>query len=777
MLRRYCIGASAAILLALAAPVFAGSSFTVHHIQIDGLQRISGNTVMAEMPLHVGETYTPEEGNEIVTKLFETGFFSNVQLSREGNTLIVNVVERPTINSITITGNKAIKAHELKPVLKKLGIVVGDTYNPSDLHSIVLGLQQQYALLGRAGAIVTPHVTKLSRNRVAIHIVVQEGKASIVRGIEITGNHAFSERELRDQFKLTTPSIFTWFNHNDRYSKMRLNEDLQNLQNFYYDHGRLDFRVLSHSVSQLPNERGVIIHVNIVEGPVYHLSGYKLNDPKLPAKLAPKIKTMMASELTTGSVFSREKVISLSEQVGNYLADRGYAFPVINPEPVIDHTAHTVFLTYNIQSGQRVYVRKIHIIGNTRTSGIVVRTQLRQMEGAPYSLKDVKESKRRIENLSYLNHVEVTSKPVLGKNNQVDLDYHVHEVNAGRASVQAGYSDVDGFLYGASVSEPNFMGSGKYVSVGFQRSEYTSSYSFSYNNPFYTTTGVSRGFSIYYNHTTPGNVSLESYDMDDYGASMTYGIPISEYDQVSIGGGYDNIAISGATAGSVSPSVTNFLNAYQSPYNQLKIITGLSHVTLDRAIFPNKGNEQNLSGTFGVSAYKSSLGYYQLGYDGRVYFPLPFHFDLNPHLTLGYGNGYGNCNQLPFFDNYYAGGLQTLPGYTANTLGPKNPYDTSQALGGNVQVLTGINFILPDFISHKVRTAFLLDAGNIFQTNHTPGVSYENISLDNLRATAGIMVSWWSPLGAPLDFSLAWPLNQKPGDQTSIFGFSFGAAL
>ncbi|HLB57016.1 MAG TPA: outer membrane protein assembly factor BamA [Coxiellaceae bacterium] len=763
-------------LLFLSCTAFADSSFIVQHIQIQGLQRISQNTVMAEMPLHVGDTYTTAEGNKIIAKLFKTGFFSNVQLMQSNNTLVVKVTERPTIDSIIITGNKAIKAHELKPVLKNLGIVVGDTFNPSDLNAIVLGLQQQYAMLGHAGAVVTPHVTPLSRNRVAIHIIVQEGKASIIHLIHITGNHAFSEHELLDQFKLTTPSIFTWFNHNDRYSEMRLDEDLQSLQNFYFNHGYLDFRIVSHNVRQLAKKNGVAINVVVFEGPVYHISGYQLLDPQMPSSMAPTVREMLTS-LKTGAVFSRQDIIDLNEKIGNYLADNGYAFPVINPAPNINHVTHKVFLIYNIQAGQRVYVRKIHITGNTRTSGIVVRTQLRQMEGAPYSLKNVKESKRNIQMLSYLNHVSVTTKPVPGKNNQVDLDYHVHEVNAGRASVQAGYSDVQGFLYGANVSEPNFLGSGKYVSIGFTNSEYSSSYSFSYNNPFYTMSGMSRGFSVYYNHTTPGNVNLEPYTMDDLGTSISYGLPLSEYDRLNFGGGYDNISIGNVTPGLVSPSVTDFLSTNPSPYNQLKVNLGISHVTLNRAIFATRGNEQDISGTLGISAYHQSLGFYQIGYDGHAYYPLFWGFILDPHVTLGYGNGYGNTNQLPFFNNYYAGGLQSLPGYTANTLGPKNPYNTTQGLGGNVETLAGLNFILPDFISHKVRTAFLLDAGNIFQTHQVTGVTYEHISLDDLRVTAGIMVSWWSPLGAPLDFSLGFPLNQKPGDQLSPFAFSFGAAI
>ncbi|OGT34096.1 MAG: outer membrane protein assembly factor BamA [Gammaproteobacteria bacterium RIFCSPHIGHO2_02_FULL_39_13] len=763
-----------AVALSLSAPVFA-TPFVVHHIQVQGLQRVSSATVMHAIPLHVGETYNAEEGNRIIAALFHTGFFSDVRLKRVDDTLVVNVVERPTIDSVSITGNKSIKATQLKPVLKKLGIVVGYTFDPSELHSIVLGLQQQYQLMGRSAAVVIPEVKQLSRNRVAIHIVIKEGIASIVRGIHFSGNHAFSDRELRDQFKLTTPSIFTWFNHNDRYSSMRLDADLQNLQNFYFNHGYLDFHVVSHTVKQLA-KGGIEIYLQVSEGQVYYISGYQLATEKLPSALSPKVHDIL-SELKTGAVFSRQQILDINEKLGNYLADNGYAFPQINPVPTVDHVNHKVYITYHISSGHRVYVRHVHIIGNTRTSGLVVRTQMRQMEGGLYSLKNVNESKRLIKNLGYLDHVEVTSKPVANKNNQVDLDYHVHEVNAGRASVNAGYSDVDGFLYGASVSEPNFMGSGKYVSVGFTRSEYTSNYGITYNNPFFTTSGISQGYNVYYSHTTPENVNLEPYTMDDYGLSTTYGIPISEYDQFTLGGGYDHIAISDVNNALVSPSVTQFLSSNPSPYNQLKVITGVSHATLDRAIFAKAGNEQDVGLTLGAPVYDSSLGYYQATYSGRWYAPLFYGFILNPHMTVGYGNGYGNTHQFPFFNNFYAGGLQTLPGYTANTLGPKNPANTQQAIGGNVQTLAGLNFILPDFINHKVRTALILDAGNIFQTNHVPGISYESISLNNLRVTTGIMVSWWSPLGAPLDFSLAVPLNKKPGDQLSIFGFSFGAAI
>lgn len=775
MLRRFYAPLFLAAFLLFSTAVFADDSFTVQHIQIDGLQRVSQSAVMNAMPIHVGQQYTSNSGNEVIASLFHTGFFSDVQLSREGNTLVVHVVERPTINAINITGNKEIKADQLKPVLKQLGIQVGNTFDPSELHSIVAGLQQEYAMLGHADAVVTPTVKSLPRNRVEINILIQEGKPLIVRGVEFTGNHDYSARRLRDTFKLTTPSIFTWFNHNDRYSDFRLDQDLQSLQNFYYDRGYLEFQIVSHTTTHVSN--GVIIHVTVSEGPQYRIAGYTLVAPKVPAKFLPKVNNYL-KQLKVGAIFSKSKVAALNQKIGNYLADNGYAFPVINSIPTLDHQAHRVLLNYTISSGKRVYVRYVNIIGNSRTTGMAIRSQMRQLEGAPYSLNNINESKRLIRNLGYLDKIDVSTIPVPGSNNQVDLDYHVHEVSAGRASVQAGYSDVDGFLYGASVSEPNFLGSGRYTSVGFQRSQYTSTYGISYNNPFYTATGISRGFSIYYNHTTPGNVNLESYTMNDYGGTMNYGIPISEFDQMTLGGGYDNISINNVNPQTISPSVVDFLNQNPSPYNQFKLTSGISHNTLDRAIFPTDGNQQGVNATLGVPVVSSSLAYYQLVYTGAWYFPVGDGFIIRPNLTLGYGGGYGSTGEMmPFFTNFYAGGIQTLPGYQANTLGPKNPNDTSQALGGNVETLGGLNFILPEFISSKVRTSLFVDAGNIFQTDEISGISYESIGIQNLRVTTGIMVSWWSPLGAPLDFSLGFPLNKKPGDQLSPFGFSFGAAI
>lgn len=753
-------------------PAFSATNFIVRHIEVQGIQRVTESTVLSYLPVHVGQQFKVQQSSSIIQALYKTGFFSDVQLSRRGNTLIVFLAERPTIGLVQVVGNKAISKKQLQPVLKKLGIVEGQFYDSSKLNAIVQGLQQEYDMLGHYAATVNPQVIPKVRNRVAILIRIKEGPIAKIRTIQIKGNQVFSRRQLLKNFTLTTTGLLSWYTHHNRYSKTQLEKNLQQLQFFYYDHGYLHFRVVSQQVKMTPDRKGVAITVYVYEGPVYRISGYRVagqfaHDPVI---------AHLVSSIKTGEVFSRKKVMDINNKIAKYFANQGYAFPYINPAPTMDDKNHQVFLTYQIKLGSRVYVRKVNIVGNARTKDSVIRSQVRQMEASLYSLKKVNESKRRIANLGYLNKVKVSTLPVPGHPDQVDLTYHVNEVNAGRASVRGGYSDVDGFLYGASISEPNFMGTGKYVSLGFQKSAYSGQYNFSYTNPFYTTNGVSRSFSVYYNHTTPGKVNLDPYTMDDYGGTLSYGIPVSEYDSLSVGFGYDHVAIGNVNNIFVSPSVTGFLAIHPSPFNQFKLLLGWGRQTLDRAIFPTMGSAQGVSLTVGAPVLKSSLGFYQAAYTAKWYFPLGYGFVVHPHAVLGYGAGFGRSSVLPFFNNFYGGGISSLPGFEANTLGPKNPRDVTTALGGNVEIIGGINLIFPNPISQKVRTSLILGVGNIFQTYRTPGVTYEGVALKNLRVSTGLMVSWWSPLGV-IDFSFAVPLRKKAGDQLGFFGFSFGASL
>ncbi len=765
--------------LALVAVCFTASAheFIVRNIVIQGNQRISTGTVFSYLPIHPGQTYTGEEGDAIITKLYNTGLFDNVSLAQEGDTLIVTVKERPTIGYLNITGNKIIKTKQLYTVLKKIELVEGGVYDSTKLKQVKLGLESQYSELGHQIAIVNTSVEPKPNNQVALYITVTEGPIAKVHKISFKGNTRFSQRRLRDTFQLTTPGIFTILNHHDRFSEMQLQKDLDALRNFYYDHGYLKFKILAQDVNYTPNHKKVDVVITFSEGPVYRISGYQISEKDAYIN---SVKPLI--DLKNGAVFSRQKIINVTTKIANFFADRGYAFPKVDPVPVLNDANQTVFINFDISIGNRIYVRQLNISGNTQTSDRVVRSDLRQMEAGVYSRSKIEESKRRIQNdMPYLTDLNVTTAPVAGHPDQVDLDYQVKETNAGRASVQGGYSDVEGFIYGASVSEPNFMGSGRFVSLGFTRSAFSSQYSFGYNNPFYTIDGVSRGFNIYYTNTTPGKVNLESYTMSDFGANIRYGVPITEFDTLSLGAGYDHIDITNVDLANISPSVSTFLANHPSPYNQLNATTGFTHQSLDRAIFPQNGNLQQINLTVGPPLGTESLGYYTTTYTGKWFWEFGRSgFVFEPHAMLGYGNGFGSTGVLPFFDNFYGGGLGTLPGFSPNSLGPKNPNDISQAMGGNVEMFAGVNLFAPTFLSDRVRVGAIFNVGNVFDTNHvnsTPQTQYEAVNPADLRMAAGVMVSWWWPLGAPIDFSLAFPLNKKPNDQTEIFGFSMGGSL
>lgn len=760
------------------------NNFVVRHIEIEGIQRITPDTVRSYLPIHEGETYTLEKGDAIIAALYKTGFFTNVQLSQRGDSLIVHLQERPTISIIHITGNRAIETDKLRPILKKLDIVEGNTFDYVKVNEIVQGLEQQYATMGYRAAKVYTHVVPESRNRVALYITVDEGTIAKVHSIRFIGNHAFSERVLRHQFKLTKRSIFTLFNHRDRYSPERLEDDLQNLTKFYLNHGYLRFRVVAQQANLTPDNEHVNIIITVDEGPLYRVSGFTIKGQTFgfDQQLYPLVL------LKTGDPFSRQRVLDSNKAIGDFMADRGYAFANVSIAPNINDTDHTVYITFNVTPGNRVYVRRLNFFGNQRTNEVVLRREMRQFEGGTYSLSRVEESKRRLQLLGYLDDINVSTQPVPGTIDQVDLNYHIKEVSAGRASLQGGYSDVYGFLYGASVSEPNFMGSGKYVSLGFQNSQYSEYYAFTYNNPYYTPGGMSRGFSVYYSHTKPNpSFNLQSYIMDGYGIDVTYGIPISERNSIGFGYGYENVAISQVNPAIAAPSVLAFLgnNSLGNPntgaiYNQFKVTGGWTYNGLDRAIFPTKGFYTGLGTEIGVPIVQSSIGYYTATSVTKYYQPLFSGFIFNLLGTVAWGDGLGN-NQLPFYKNFYTGGIGSVPAYSPNSLGPKNTRNSAASIGGNLEMVFGAHLILPSFIP-KIRTAIVLDAGNVFQVPKFPGdvppqiIQNNNVSLANLRPSLGGAVEWWSPMG-PIDLSLAYPFNSQTGDSFQPFQFTFGVSL
>ena len=796
------------ILIAFFIPSsFADNGFIVRHIDVTGLQRISLSTVRSYMPIHEGERLTSSKSNAIVAALYKTGFFDDVRLARRGSALIVQVKERPIISLIRITGNKAISSKKLIPVLKSLGIAEGLVYDPMKVNELAQGLQEQYGKLGYHIATVTTHVTKESRNRIVLYIAVDEGTIAVVRSIHIIGNHAFTERKLKKQFKLTTPGLFTWIHHHDRYSEVKLEADLQSLASFYLNHGYLRFRIISKRVTMAPDHRGVYIVVTVYEGPLYRISSINI----IGETFGKQQELYKLIPFKSGSIFSRKQIIDTNTALGNYMGNFGYAFANVSVAPSVDDTHHLVGVTFRVTPGARVYVRRINFFGNQRTNQVVLRREIRQFEGASYSLSKVQLSKRRLQLLPFFSDVSVTPQPVQGKIDEVDLNYHVKEVAAGRASIQGGYSDYYGFLYGASITEPNFMGTGKYVSLGFQNSQYYDNYNFTYNNPYYTESGISRGFTVYYSHVRPNpQFNLESYLLDGYGIDVNYGLPVSERNTFGLGYGFEHVAISKINPLIAAPSLLAFLgiqpvNAGPCPgpncalggrsYSQFKATLGWSYNGLDRYIFPRKGFYNGVNVELGAPIVKSSIGYFTTTDTARFYQPIGAGFIINLLGTVAYGNGLSD-NPLPFYKNFYAGGINSIPAFAPNALGPLNRYNSEASIGGNLELIFGAHLVLPDFISEKVRTAIVFDAGNVFQVPRFPAdiavparnptdslylttpqvIEDDKVSINNLRPSLGLSVAWYSPLG-PIDVSIAFPLNKRLGDNTQMFQFTFGTSL
>ena len=763
-------------------------SFTVHSIQIQGLQRISADTVRSYLPIHEKQEYTVKKGQQILQSLYQTGFFENVCLTRFSDVLVVTVKERPIISLIRFSGNKAINIKKLQPILNKLNILAGQPYDPVGLRRIEIWLEQQYGVIGYNAAIVSTRVTKEAHNRVMLYVHINEGNIVTVGSIQFLGNHDFSIKTLRQQFKLTTSNFFTWISHRDYYSQIKFEADLQSLSEFYLNHGYLHFHIVSKNKRWSPDKKKVYITIYLVEGPIYRLNGYTINGKiyKYRKKLCQLIS------LKSGDIFSRQVIINTSKVISDFLSDKGYAFVRVNLVPMVDNQRNLVYLIFNITSGKQFYVRRINFFGNQRTDQEVLRREMSQYEESLYSLSKIEESRRRLELLGYLSDIIFTLKSIPDLPYQIDLDCHVQEVATGRMSLQGGYSNAYGFLYGASISEPNFIGTGRYISIEFQNNQYQQNYSFIYNNPYYKIWGLQRGFSIYYSHIKSNKrFNLSSYIKDGYGSDITYTYPVSEWNSIGFSYGFEHIKISKVEPAIAAPSVLDFLgttNGIQNTsrdYNQFKLVGSWLYNDLDRMILTTKGLYTGIALEIDVPMLKSSLGYYLATYSLKYYQPLRHGFILNLLATIGYGSGFNRNNRLPFFKNFYAGGIGSIPAFSPNSLGPKNRYNSFSAIGGNLKTIFGFHLIFPKFISEKVRTALVFDVGNVFQVPRFPGdiaAAHPQIIQDdrffpkNLRPSIGFAVEWYTPL-APIDLTLAFPLDHRLGDNCQAFQFSLGLSL
>ena len=731
-------------------------------IKIIGLERITRDTVIHYLPVKNGHIDT-EKTAEILRVLYATDFFSDVRIAFVQNNLVITVVENPVIGLLRISGNKEINDKKLREVLTVAGLTEGRVFSDAVLASIKQALLSEYQNQSYYNVSVMANTQKESRNRILINIKISEGKIAKINKIIITGNKQFSSHRLLKEIKLSSSGLFTFFTGSDHYSEMKLNEDLESLRNFYLDKGYLQFHVDAQKidfpkVKNKADKRAVVINVHITEGPVYFIKGYAIASDNAGIKSGLSRLVL----LKKGDVFSRSVIMNINTAFTNYLAASGYAFPHIAIEPEIDESAHQVFIHFKVEPGHLYYIRHINFLGNIKTSDFVLRREMRQLEGDIFSMPRIEESKRRLSNFGYLENIQVTPTPVPGHGDRVDLNYQVKEVSATTASVQAGYSDTEGLLYGANFNQINFMGTGKSLAFAFERSEYARTFSVGYNNPYYTDAGMSRGFKIYSQKVMPGRVDLSSYARDGYGADLQYSVPISDYDRLDFGYGYEYTRIS--VGRNPAEEITNYIRQYGNRFNQYKINGGWSRSTYNNSIFTTKGIRQQFGVELGLPLDSRSLDYYIMNYNIGAYHPLVKRFTLGFRGALGYGHGYGHSGtDLPFFKNFYAGGIDSVHGFEASSLGPRD--SRGSPLGGNVLTTASVGIILPD--GEHVRTTVFADAGNVYHDRLDPGA---------LRYSTGVSVQWRTAL-APLVFSLSKPLHSRAGDRLRSFQFTVGTSF
>lgn len=759
------------LLLLVSQAVKGDEEFVVENIQVKGLQRISVGTVYNYLPVNVGERFSLDNAGAAIKALFKTGFFKDISLERDGSTLIVNVVERPSIAKIIFEGNKDLSKDDLTKALNKIGLSEGKVFDPQVLDKVEQELSRQYFSHGKYGLKIDTEVSNLTRNRVGIHIKISEGRVAKIKQINIVGNNVFDDETLLSKFELSTTNLISFYTKNDQYSKQKLSADLEKLRSYYLDRGYINFSVESTQVAITPDKKDIYVTINVKEGDVYTLEKVKLagNLVVKPEELIKLVK------VGPKEIFSRKNATETSKAISDRLGDEGYAFANVNMVPEINEAAKTVDMTFFVDPGKRVYVRRINMKGNTKTRDEVLRREMRQMESSWASSSKIERSKTRLERLGYFEEVNVETPPVPGTSDQIDVNYSVVEKPSGNLMAGIGFSQTQGIVLNANISQDNVFGSGKRVNLSFNNSDYLTQYEFGFFNPYFTLDGVSFGYDLGYVTRDATQINLANYSTDVIHTGVNFGIPLSEFDRLQFNTDLKQTKLKDTDFS--SREIQDFLETEQdNPYLTLTPSLGWTHDTLNRAIFPDRGGQQRFS-ALGTIPGISDLQYYKVSYKQQHYFPLAKDFTLRLHGEVAYGEGYGKTEKLPFFENYFAGGWGSVRGYDTNTLGPRDsrarPFGGSSKIVGNAELFFPVPF-MPETKSIRLGTFF--DAGTVS----------DGFEIDNLRYSAGLSGEWLSPFGA-LSVSIAMPLNagtttyqdnnginQDQRDDKKYFQFNFG---
>lgn len=772
------LGKRAKSVLFIFALLYGSSAlgFVISDIRVKGLQRISAGTVFGAVPYSVGDNIGAVEIRTIARSLFQTESFDDVQVGRDGNVLVIIVKERPTIDSIEFTGNKAIKTEALLEGLQGSGLAEGQIFKKVTLEQIASDLERQYVSQGRYDATVVANVEDLPRNRVAIKVDVFEGNVSGIRHINIVGNTLYDDETLIDLLELRLPGWLAWYTKEDQYSREKLQSDLEAIESFYLDQGYLNFRIESTQVSIAPNMEDVYITINVSEGEQFTVSGIEIAGELRDIPEA-NIRALIITR--EGQLFSRQFMTTSEERIEAALGNAGYTFASATGEPVIDDNGETVTVKYFVDAGKRAYVRRVNFQGNTVTQDHVLRREMRQMEGGWASTAMIEGSKIRLQRLGFFKDVNVETPSVPGTEDQIDVNYSVEEQPSGSISATIGFAENTGLILGLGYQESNVFGTGNSINVGINRSDFQEALNVSFFDPYYTVDGVSRGYSFFYRKSDYDEFNVASFSTDSYGANISFGYPISEISRVNFSVGYEHTDIEEGIV--PAQEISEFLDKEGNEFDLFTIQAAYSMSALNRGLLPTRGRSQSLSMELTVPG--SELEFYRINYSGQIFFPLLDPFTLRLRTNLGYGGTYGDTDAYPFYKHFFAGGMGSVRGYESNTLGPRSTpspqdqFNDPDPIGGNVLIEMSAEILFPlPFIEDQsqMKSVFFVDAGNVFN-NNCPDVSVYclDVSEGELRYSAGIAFTWITGF-APISFALAFPINEKDGDESESFQFELG---
>ena len=784
----------------------AFDEFLVSDIRIIGLQRVSTGSIFNVIPISVGDKIDTRKSIDITKSLFSTEQFDDIQIAKDGNTLIISVVERPSISAIDISGNKALKTEQLIESLDGVGIKEGEVYKRSTLDKVKSELVRSYASNGRYGAGVEIEEIKKPRNRLEIKIIVDEGNSAKIKKINIIGNEIFDDEELLNGFELSEGSFFSFLSNNNSYSREKLKGDIETLESFYKDRGYLKFSIESSQISLSRDMKSIFINFNIFEGNKYTISNAEVVGD-IP--LDDEVYSGIISSLN-GLTYSQAQITSIEEFFVNVLGNRGYAFAEVTGNAEVNENTDEVEIIFTIDPGKRTYTRKILFSGNNITQDYVLRREMRQFEGAWSSNNSIEAGKVRLERLGYFKEVEVETIPVPNTDDQIDVLYSVEEETTGSVGGNIGYSDF-GLMLGFNMQEQNFLGSGNTVGIGISKNIYSENYNINFVDPYATKDAVSRGYNLYYRKTDYGEFNVANYLSNSKGFGFQSGYPISDTQRINIGLTYDktNIDIGSMPA----REIWDFINAEGSVFETLSAQVSWQRITLNRGIFPTAGSSTVMSLSSTIPG--GDIDYARFNIRQKYYKPMKRDLVFGINIELGYLTPFGDTKEPPFFQNFYAGGPRSLRGFESNTLGPRsteapcyefnyaegtcpnlidtdgdeildtpyyNPYANSSynrrlSIGGNIKVEGSLQLIfkLP-FIEDQrsMRSAFFFDFGNVFSDNCKDyQINCYKASIDDLRYSYGVGVTWITGFG-PMSFAISKPTNAGRYEETKEFQFTVG---